>query len=82
MNPLPELVTQAQWATHVGVSTSTFLRWRRDGVKTKHSGVIQIPAPVDLPGWPRWKREDVVRISQLLRNGKRRLSIAHERLAS
>lgn len=73
MSREPQLVTQKQWASELGVSVRTFLRWRREGVQTRFSGKILIPTPVDLPGWPRWKRADVARVSRVLVNGKRRL---------
>lgn len=63
------LVTQAEWIASLGVSVTTFTHWRTKGVKTMQ-GRINIPPPVDLPGRPRWKREDVNRITRLLINGK------------
>lgn len=53
----PALVTQAAWARRLGVSVDTFRAWRRDG---------RIPAPVAIPGWPRWSSKTVERVTREL----------------
>lgn len=51
----PLLVAQGKWAKELGISTWTFRNWRAEG---------RIPAPLDLPGWPRWERKTVERVTR------------------
>jgi predicted DNA-binding transcriptional regulator AlpA len=64
-----DLVTGPQTCALLGISRSTWLRLRKSGVA---------PAPVDLPGQPRFRRVDIAR---MVRGGRRFLS-SHERLTN
>jgi predicted site-specific integrase-resolvase len=60
----PDLISQAAWAKRLGISVTTFKRWMAEG---------RIPAPLDLPGWPRWSRKVVDRVtSEIERSGEGR----------
>jgi predicted DNA-binding transcriptional regulator AlpA len=52
----------------LGISRSTWLRLRKSGVA---------PAPVDLPGQPRFRRTDIDRMV----SGGRRFLVGHKRLS-
>jgi hypothetical protein len=54
---MTEFLTQGAWAERMGVSVSTFRRWRQAGF---------IPLPADLPGHPRWSLAVVNRITPQL----------------
>jgi hypothetical protein len=54
---MTEFLTQGAWAERMGVSVSTFRRWRQAGF---------IPIPADLPGHPRWSLAVVNRITPQL----------------
>jgi predicted DNA-binding transcriptional regulator AlpA len=53
----------------LGISRSTWLRLRKSGVA---------PAPVDLPGQPRFRRVDIDRMV----SGGRRFLVSHKRLTN
>lgn len=59
---MSDLVTQAEWASRLGISVSTFREWRRQG---------RIPMPLVLPGWPRWSAQTVAKVTfDLAREGR------------
>lgn len=65
------LVTQAEWASRLGICVDTFRAWRKAG---------RIPMPLDLPGWPRWSCETVERVTRdLQRAGETKFFRGHTR---
>ena len=46
----PDLLTQGQVCRMLGISDETWRRWRAAG---------RTPQQVDLPGHPRWRRDDI-----------------------
>jgi predicted DNA-binding transcriptional regulator AlpA len=64
-----DLLTGPGVCALLGISRSTWLRLRKSGVA---------PAPVDLPGQPRFRRVDIDRMVR----GGRRFLVSHERLTN
>lgn len=49
--PEPELLTRAAVCRRLGIDAKTWWRWRQ---------ARRAPAPVpNVPGWPRWRRQDI-----------------------
>jgi hypothetical protein len=51
----PEFLTQIQICRRLGITDETWRRWRAAG---------KTPAPLDLPGHPRWRAADIERFLQ------------------
>lgn len=64
MQAMTEVLTGPEVREQLGISRATWLRWRKSGA---------VPAPVTLPGAPRWRRSDIERFKE----GGRRYFTTH-----
>lgn len=58
-----DLLRQYEICALFGISDETWRRWRQRG---------RTPAPVDLPGVPRWRRADVEALLERVKSNKTR----------
>jgi hypothetical protein len=56
----PRLLSQKTICFRLDISDETWRRWRKLG---------RTPAPVDMPGYPRWREADIVAFEQRLQHG-------------